>query len=225
MTPAELERLLDTLHAVHFAGIDAATNTGGALFRVERSGFAPPQVRPFGLFVARGGVASEVTLAAVRTCTLGGEWSFACDLLAEIEASRAATGAAALLVVAWEDQYLGKNPQSMAVVVAARARLLFALELRARQKGVALHAVAVNTMSWQSKVLGKRRGKMRAAIKATSNEIAPRIAAACGSATKPQDDAADATCIGLHEIARHFTVDIAAIRGESPEPPKRRRRR
>lgn len=221
MTPAELEDLLDRLPVVHFAGVDAATNSGGALFRV----CAPGPNNRGALPVQRGGSARWVELAAVRTCTIGGEWSFACDLLADVEASRAATDAPALLVVAWEDQYLGKNPQSMAVVVAARARLLFAMELRARQKGVALHAVAVNTMSWQSKVLGKRRGKMRAAIKDTSNEIAPRIAAVCGSAARPQDDAADATCIGLHEIARHFTVDIAAIRGESSDPPKRRRRR
>jgi hypothetical protein len=221
MTDAELERLLDTLPVIHVAGIDAATNSGGALYRVSTGA----HVLGPGLEATRGGQGHAVNLAMVRTCTLGGEWSFAGDLVAEVEASRAATGKLALLVVAWEDQYLGKNPQSMAVVVAARARLLYALELRSKQKGLALHTVAVNTMSWQSKVLGKARGKMRTTIKGKSDEIAPLIAAACGSTLRPQGDAADATCIGLHEIARHFTVDIAAIRGESPEPAKRRRRR
>jgi len=221
----ELEVLLDSLPVIHFVGVDAATHSGGALFRVDRAGFTPSQVKPPGLFAARGGVVREVTLAAVRTSTLGGEWTFACDLLADVEASRAAGGPPPLLVVAWEDQYLGKNPQSMMTVVAARARLLHALELRARQKGVRLHAVDVNTMSWQSKVLGRHRRKLRATIKATSDCIAPKIAAACGSAVRPQGDAADATCIGLHEIARHYTIDLAAIRGESGEPEERRRRR
>jgi Holliday junction resolvasome RuvABC endonuclease subunit len=221
----DLERLLDTLPAVHVAGCDIATNTGAALFRVERAG---PQV--LGIAAARGGAPRDIRLATVQTCMLGGEWRLACDLLMEVERSVAGPPglgrtSSPLLVVAWEDQYLGKNPRSMAVVVAARARLLFALELRAQQRGVALHTVAVNTMSWQSKVLGKARGKMRATIKGKSDEIAPMIAAACGSTLRPQGDAADATCIGLHEIARHFTVDIAAIRGESAEPAKRRRRR
>lgn len=220
MTPRELEDLLDRLPVVHVLGVDAATNSGGALYRVER---LPDHAKALWLYASRGGVARGVTLVAVRICTIGGEWSFACDLLAEVESARAA--APALLVVAWEDQYLGKNPQSMAVVVAARARLLFALELRAKQKGIPLHTVAVNTMSWQSKVLGKRRGKMRAAIKAASDDIAPLIAAACGSAARPHGDAADATCIGLHEIARHFTIDLPAIRGESSELAPRRRRR
>lgn len=222
MNERELEDLLDRLPAVHVLGVDAATSSGGALFRVER---LFPGRRALALPVARAAGAYDVGLVAVRTCAIGGEWSFACDILAEVESSRAATGIPALLVAAWEDQYLGKNPASMKAVVAARARLLYALELRARQKGVALHDAAVNTMSWQSKVLGKARGKARATIKATSDERAPQIAALCGSALRPQGDAADATCIGLHEIARHFTIDLAAIRGESGEPAPRRRRR
>lgn len=215
MSDRELEAALDDPAGIHVLGLDAASRSGGALFRVRT---AAPGEPPRGLSATRGGVLRDIRLDTVRTCAVGDEWPFAVGILAEMPDARA-------LLVAWEDQYLGANPRSMAVVVAARARLLFALELRAKQRGLRLHAVAVNTMSWQSKVLGKARGKARVTIKATSDERAPQIAALCGSALRPQGDAADATCIGLHEIARHFTIDLAAIRGESGEQAPRRRRR
>lgn len=213
MNERELEAALDRAGQVHVLGADVATNSGAALFRVSAGEF------PSLLRATRGGRPYGVHLLAAWRFRLGEEWRIAGDALVEC------AGMGAPLIVAWEDQYLGKNPRSMAAVVAARARFLFAVELRAQQRGVALHDAAVNTMSWQSKVLGKARGKARATIKATSDERAPQIAALCGSALRPQADAADATCIGLHEIARHFTIDLAAIRGESGEPAPRRRRR
>lgn len=216
MNASELEARLDTADTIHVIGADIASSSAAALYRITivgKSGAHP------GLRATRGGRAFGVVLRAVFPFRLGGEMRTAFALLAEAYDP-------GLILLAWEDQYLGKNPRSMAQVVAARARFLFAVELQAEQKrrGSSLHTVAVNTMSWQSKVLGRARGKMRAAIKATSDERAPQIAALCGSALRPAGDAADATCIGLHEIARHFTIDLAAIRGESAEPVLRRRR-
>lgn len=211
MNDRELEAALDRADQIHVLGADVATNSGAVLFRVS-AGAAP------GLQATRGGRTYSVHLLAAWRFRLGEEWRIAGDVFAEFRQADP-------LIVAWEDQYLGKNPRSMATVVAARARFLFAVELRALQRVAALHDVAVNTMSWQSKVLGKARGRARATIKATSDERAPQIAAMCGSALRPQGDEADATCIGLHEIARHFTIDLAAIRGESGEPAKRRKRR
>lgn len=203
MNERELERLLDLAATIYVIGADIATHSGVAVFRVAKGS-------ALGLHATRGGKDHGVCLRSALSFSRGDEWRAAGTILTE-------TAEAGPILVAWEDQYLGKSPRSMAQVVAARARFLYAVELRAEQRGRRhdLHEVAVSPTAWQSRVLGRARGKVRATIKATSNERAPQIAALCGSFLRPHDDVADATCIGLHEIARHFTIDLAAIRGES----------
>lgn len=212
MMAHELEAALDSGGPVHVLGVDAAKSSAAALFFVM-----PGECGPL-LRATRGGRAYGIYLRAVWSFSLGEEWQIAGSVLAGCPLQGAP------LLVAWEAQYLGKNPRSMAAIVAARARFLFAVELRARLHETALYQSAVNPSSWQATVLGPSRGRERDGIKAAAEGLAPQIAACCGNRhILPQGDAADATCIGLHEIARHFTVDIAAIRGESGVAPVRRR--
>jgi len=192
---AALEAAIDVAlslgRSLTFGGIDPSASGLVGLARVD--------VVPggSGVMATRNGRAVQARVVTAYDVPNEDPWQIAGTFLAGIPAAH-------LTTLTCEEQFIGAGPAAAIKIIEARARLLYAFELRGRKCPHTMLRAAPS--SWQTRVLGSRRW--------TREEVKPAAARfASNLAGFPlMGDAADALGLAVHTLSRFFTIDLGRFR-------------